>query len=154
MSELYPTSDSNPTDLSHIKGTTLEVYYYLVENQGEYGPRTIQQELNLSSSSVASYHLNRLLTNKLVEKTPAGKYYVNEVQKIGRLQDSILFAGKYVPRIYTYVFYALINMLFSIILFFVDADKGLWLAMFLASNIGLILLVLKDANAVFAQLNS
>jgi predicted transcriptional regulator len=43
-----------------LKGTTLEVYRFLLKSNKPVGTRELQRALNLSSSSVATYHLSKL----------------------------------------------------------------------------------------------
>ncbi|MHA2251648.1 MAG: hypothetical protein ACXAD7_14890 [Candidatus Kariarchaeaceae archaeon] len=93
-----------------LKGKTLDVYYYLVQNEGFHGVRDIQRELNLSSSGLTSYHLNRLLKADIITKAPKGKYGIvrNQVRS-GSLDDNLRFIKFWIPR--TFVFSSLLFML-------------------------------------------
>ncbi len=56
-----PDIENIPINLETvIKGTTLDVYFYLLRKKSAAGVREIQRNLNLSSPSISSYHLNKL----------------------------------------------------------------------------------------------
>ena len=61
---------------SVIKGTTLDVYFYLLRKKDAAGVREIQRSLDLSSPSVSSYHLEKLETLGIVRKNRFGNYEV------------------------------------------------------------------------------
>lgn len=54
--------NSEVTDESKevLKGTTLEVYRFLLKSRKPVGTRELQRAMNFSSSSVATYHLSKL----------------------------------------------------------------------------------------------
>jgi hypothetical protein len=66
------------------------------------GVREVQRALGLSSPSVASHHLGKLLTLDLVERLPDNSYDVSKVVKVGVLRNFIDFRGRFLPR-YTFV---------------------------------------------------
>ncbi|MHA1910087.1 MAG: winged helix-turn-helix domain-containing protein [Candidatus Kariarchaeaceae archaeon] len=93
---------------AEIKGTTLRVYHFLMKI-ADLGPREIQRELELSSPSVAVYHLTKLVDWGLIEKTPQGRYNVIVRLKIGILKQFIDFKGLLIPRFASYaVFFTVI----------------------------------------------
>jgi len=64
---------------SELKGTTLRVYWAIMKRGTEgVGPREIMRELDLSSPSVAAYHLEKLKSMGLVDKDSAGGYVAVE----------------------------------------------------------------------------
>lgn len=93
----------NAVDLDEIKqvvkGTTLKVYLLLARSKStDFGVREIQRQLNFSSVSLASYHLNRLEELDLVTKTPQNRYKVNKVLPIGQYEDFFVLKGRYLPK--------------------------------------------------------
>jgi hypothetical protein len=66
--------ENNPTVV--LKGTTLAVFRYIFKEGKPVGPRDIQKGLGLSSPSIASYHLAKLLEAGLIGETEKG-YTVN-----------------------------------------------------------------------------
>lgn len=59
-------------DPDALKGTTLKVYRYLFKLGGPAGIRDIQRALGLSSSSVAEYHVKKLLQSGLIREDQGG----------------------------------------------------------------------------------
>ena len=55
-----------------LKGTTLEVYRFLLKSSKPVGTRELQRALDLSSSSVATYHLSKLEDAGLLKGKQAG----------------------------------------------------------------------------------
>jgi hypothetical protein len=65
--------------------TTLKVYRFLYKNGKPLSVREIQHGLALSSSSVADYHVKKLLTLGLIVETNDSKFFVDR-----RLFDNML----------------------------------------------------------------
>jgi DNA-binding transcriptional ArsR family regulator len=86
-----------------LKGTTLQVYLYLLKHD-KVGVREVQRDLNLSSPSVASYHLDKLIDMGLVAKDEYGRYYIVKKADISILESYISILGYTVPRL---IFFAL-----------------------------------------------
>ncbi len=82
-----------------LRGTTVAVYRYMLKTKRIVGVREIQRALNLSSSSVAKYHLSKLEDAGLL-KHERGNYVINKVL----LEHSIRISHFLVPR---YLFYAI-----------------------------------------------
>ncbi len=81
-----------------LEGTALKVYTYLLRN-GPAGPREVARTLNLSSPSLAYYHLRRLEESGLVSKLPDGRYRVTGPASI----EGYVVIGKWlVPRLLAY----------------------------------------------------
>lgn len=88
---------------SELRGRTLRVYFELLLMRGPVGPRELQRKLNLSSPSLAAYHLDKLVDLRLVRRE-RGVYQVEEVVRVGVLKQFI-FLGRYaLPR---HLFYAM-----------------------------------------------
>lgn len=82
-----------------LKGTTLEVYRFLLKKGKPVGVRAVQRALNMSSPSLAVYHLSKLEDAGLLTRQN-GDYVVNRVV----LEDVIKISRFLIPR---YLFYAL-----------------------------------------------
>jgi len=90
---------------SQLKGKTLQIYWYLIKSSSSrVGVREIQRRLGLSSPSVASHHLEKLLSLGLVEKSMTGEYFLVQEVKVGLLRFFTRLGRFLVPR---YLFYSL-----------------------------------------------
>jgi len=98
---------------SHLKGKTLQIYWYLLRDpSSSVGVREVQRSLGLSSPSVAAHHLDKLLNLGLVEKTIRGEYLLNQEVKVGLLKFFSRMGRFLVPR---YLFYAIwLSTMFAI----------------------------------------
>jgi DNA-binding transcriptional ArsR family regulator len=83
-----------------LKGTTLEVYRFLLKSNKPVGTRELQRALDLSSPSVATYHLAKLEDAGILKREGGGftvsKYVLENSVKVNRFL---------VPR---YFFYAVL----------------------------------------------
>ena len=84
-----------------LKGTTLEVYRFLLKQSKPMGVREIQRALNLSSPSVATYHLAKLEEVGLLKRVN-GAYSVDKLI----LEYSIKVSRFIIPRFLFYAFFA------------------------------------------------
>lgn len=89
-----------------LKGTTLEVYRFLLKSSKPVGTRELQRALSLSSSSVATYHLSKLEDAGLL-KRDAGGFTVSKYL----LENSIKVAKFLVPRYFFYAVFAVAVLL-------------------------------------------
>jgi DNA-binding transcriptional ArsR family regulator len=85
-----------------LRGTTLEVYRFLLKSSKPVGTRELQRALNLSSSSVATYHLTKLEDAGLL-KRELGGYTVSKFL----LENSIKINRFLVPRYFFYAIFAI-----------------------------------------------
>jgi DNA-binding transcriptional ArsR family regulator len=85
-----------------LKGTTLEVYRFLLKSNKPVGIRELQRALNLSSSSVATYHLSKLEDAGLLKREEGG-YSVSKFL----LENSIKISRFLIPRYFFYSIFAL-----------------------------------------------
>lgn len=88
---------------SELKGTTLRVYWTIMKKGAEgVGPREIMRALELSSPSVAAYHLEKLKNMGLVDKDATGSYVALEGAKTEVFSDFVKVVGMMVPRYFFY----------------------------------------------------
>lgn len=92
-----------------LKGTTLEVYRFLLKSSKPVGTRELQRALNLSSSSVATYHLSKLEDAGLL-KRDAGGFTVSKYL----LENSIKVAKFLIPRYFFYAVFAVAVLLIEL----------------------------------------
>src|SRR5487761_484401 len=86
---------------SQLKGNTLRVYVYLVSHK-KSGVREVQRALHFSSSSLAQYHLTKLVDLGLLTEN-GGEYFLTEQVRVDVLKDFLQLGTFIVPR---FVFYA------------------------------------------------
>lgn len=82
-----------------LKGKTLQVYLYLLKRDEPVGVREIQRDLNFSSPSVASYHLDKLMGISLIAKDEYGRYYIVKKAEISILESFVSILGYTIPRL-------------------------------------------------------
>ncbi len=92
-----------------LRGTTLEVYRFLLKQNKPVGTRELQRALNLSSSSVATYHLAKLEDAGLLKREAGGfsvaKYLLENSVKINRFL---------VPRYFFYAIFAVAALIIEL----------------------------------------
>ena len=82
-----------------LKGKTFAVYSYIIKENKPVGTREVMRGANLSSSSVAYRHLQKLEDLGLLEKNEEGRYIIKEKAKI----SGHLWVGRtLVPRLMFY----------------------------------------------------
>lgn len=85
-----------------LEGTTLNVYSYVVKEGKSVGPREVMRATNLTSPSVAHWHLQKLEGLGLLTKTEYGEYIVKEKVNV----SGHLWVGRtLVPRLIFYSFF-------------------------------------------------
>lgn len=92
----------NTSARKHITGTTWDVYLNILTANRPTGVREVWRTLQLSSPSLAQYHINKLLKMNLIENTPDGKYQVNAEEQVEVLRNFILLRGRPIPRLVFY----------------------------------------------------
>ncbi len=118
-----------------LKGTTLKIYYHLLE-KGENraaGIREIQRDLHFSSPRLVAYHLERLERLGLVENRSGDYFLVREI-KIGVLKYFLRLGGVLLPRFLIYATFFTTVLVYSFATF--DAANKLSLLMIAVSLIG------------------
>jgi len=89
---------------SELKGKTLLVYWHMLKTPtSKTGVREIQRTLGFSSPSVASHHLEKLISLGLVDKTMTGEYFLTQEVKVGLLKFFTRLGKFLIPR---YLFYS------------------------------------------------
>ena len=81
-----------------LKYLTLKVYHLLLREDKPLSNRAVQRKLELSSPSLAFYHLNKLENVGLIRQTPNG-YVVDSVL----LGDLVRLKRMFIPRFVFYV---------------------------------------------------
>ena len=87
-----------------LAGNTLNVYTYVVKENRPVGTRDVMRGANLSSSSVAHRHLQKLELLGLLEKNEFGDYVLKE--KTG-VSGHVWVGHSLVPRLMFYSFFFL-----------------------------------------------
>jgi hypothetical protein len=94
---------TNKESAGILKGTTLDVYRFLLKANKPLGLREIQRALNISSPSLVQYYLSKLERVGLVKKD-MGAYMINKV-----LLDKCVKISRFIiPR---YLFYSVFSVL-------------------------------------------
>lgn len=93
-----------------ITGNTLRVYLYLVTH-GPCELREIHRGLGLSTPSLASYHLNRLMSAGYVRQKKDGKYFAIKEASTEILEGYTMIGTALVPQLlfFTVLFTILIT---------------------------------------------
>jgi DNA-binding transcriptional ArsR family regulator len=92
---------ASASDEDALKGTSLEIYRFLLRNGRAAGVREVQRALNLSTPSLAAYHLSKLEEAGLLKKEN-GNYVINRVV----LEDCIKVSRFLIPRFLCYAVFA------------------------------------------------
>lgn len=92
-----------------LRGTTLEVYRFLLKSSKPVGIREVQRALNLSSSSVATYHLSKLEDAGLLKRIDGG-FTVSKFL----LENSIKISRFLIPRYFFYAIFAISALLIEL----------------------------------------
>jgi len=90
------------TEKSRLHGTTWNVYLFILTSQEPVGVRDVWRQLQLSTPSLAQYHINKLLHDDLIKTTVYGKYEINDDLQIEALKNFVVFKGKLIPHLVVY----------------------------------------------------
>ncbi|MGA2680693.1 MAG: winged helix-turn-helix domain-containing protein [Candidatus Bathyarchaeia archaeon] len=104
---LAATNDSKEV----LRGTTLEVYRFLLKSNKPVGTRELQRALDLSSPSVATYHLSKLEDAGLL-KREGGGFTVSKFL----LENSVKVNRFLIPRFLFYTIFAVAALVFELTL--------------------------------------
>jgi len=103
-----------------IRGNTLKVYLYLLKH-GPSELRDVQRGLDLSSASLASYHLGKLMETGFAKQEEDGKY-----SAVKEASDRILEGySKIGPAVVPQLFF--FSLLFTILVVFFSV--GTWMGL-------------------------
>jgi hypothetical protein len=86
----------------NLEGTTLNVYACMIKENRPMGPRETMRLANLSSPSVAYWHLQKLESLGLIYKDEYGEYAVKEKVNIS---GYFWVGNNLVPRLIFYAFF-------------------------------------------------
>lgn len=102
---------------SQLKGNTLRVYIYVVTHK-QCGVREIQRALHLSSSSLAQYHLSKLVDLGLLRSNETGEYFLTDEVRVDVLKDFLKLGAVVVPRFVFYaVFFTILTTFLGVVVF-------------------------------------
>jgi len=99
---------------SKLKGTTLRVYWHLLRSGKPTTIRRLQRGLGLSSPSVASYHLEKLMDMDLVKKNVSGDYELKKTVSLEAMSSFVRISHLMIPR---YMFYT--TFFFTLLIVFI-----------------------------------
>jgi hypothetical protein len=97
--ETEELKDVTNAETETLEGRTLNVYSYVVKEGKPVGPREVMRGVNLSSPSVAYWHLQKLEACGLIGKNAYGEYVVKE--KVG-ISGHVWVGRNLVPRLLCY----------------------------------------------------
>ena len=103
---------------NEIRGNTLKVYLYLIKH-GPSELREIQRGVDLSSASLASYHLGKLGEANYVNQDEQGKYYAVKDASIKVLEGYSKVGPAVVPQLFFF------SLLFTIVAAFFSIETVL-----------------------------
>ena len=103
---------ADPAKMQEIKGNTLRVYLYLL-NSGASELRDVQRSLGLTTPSLASYHLGKLVDAGYVTQDAHGRYSVVQDATREILEGYISIGTVVFPRLFFFavLFTAIIGFL-------------------------------------------
>ena len=109
-----------------IRGNTLKVYLFLLKH-GPSELREIQRGLDLSSASLASYHLGKLIDASYVKQDEHGKYFAVKDASAKVLEGYSKVGPTVVPQLFFF------SLLFTIlaVFFSVEALYGSYYTIYL-----------------------
>jgi hypothetical protein len=91
-----------------IRGNTLKVYLFLLKH-GPSELREVQRGLDLSSASLASYHLGKLADANYVKQDEQGKYFAVKDASVKVLEGYSKVGSAVVPQLFFF------SLLFTIL---------------------------------------
>ena len=93
-----------------LRGLTLKVYKYILQNNKPVGIREVQRGLNLSSPTLALYHMNKLEEAGLIKKGADG-YVADRII----LQNLIRLRRVLIPRNFFYMIFLITSLVMLIV---------------------------------------
>jgi len=89
-----------------LRGLTLRIYKFILRSDKPVGIREVQRALNLSSPTLALYHMNKLEEAGLIKKEPEG-FVANRVI----LENLIRFRRILIPRNFFYTIFLISSLI-------------------------------------------
>jgi hypothetical protein len=102
-----------------VKGNALKIYLYLLRN-GPSQLRDIQRGANLSSASLASYHLGKLIEGGYVKQDEYGQYCTKKDTSEKVLEGYLRVGTAVVPQLFFF------SLLFTILVAFFSFAALFW----------------------------
>ena len=99
------------TTKKELTGNTLRVYLYLVTHSPSE-LREVQRGLELSTPSLASYHLNRLIEFGYANQDREGRYIADKAASMNILQEYSKVGSSMIPNLFFF------SLLFTILVSF------------------------------------
>jgi hypothetical protein len=109
-----------------IRGNTLKVYLFLLKH-GSSELREIQRGLDMSSASLASYHLGKLTEANFVGQDKQGKYFAVKDASTKVLEGYSKVGPAVVPQLFFFSLLFTIVVSFFSIETFLGSDFTFWL---------------------------
>jgi repressor of nif and glnA expression len=97
------SGQSEPKDV--LRGLTLKVYRFILKNDKPVGIREVQRGLNLSSPTLALYHINKLEEAGLIKKELDG-YVADRII----LENLVRFRRILIPRNFFYMIFLITSL--------------------------------------------
>lgn len=88
-----------------LRGLALKVYRFILKNDKPVGIREVQRALNLSSPTLALYHMNRLEEAGLIKKEASG-YVADRIV----LENVIRLRRILIPRTFFYMIFLITSL--------------------------------------------
>ena len=101
--------NTDGTGTPDIKGNTVRVYLFVLKN-GPCELREVQHALNLSTPSLAFYHLSKLVESGYLKRTDDGRYAAAVDVSADLLDGYVKFGRQMVPQL------LIVTMVFTAIL--------------------------------------
>lgn len=96
-----------------IRGNTLKVYLHLVKN-GPCELREVQRGVGLSTASLASYHLGRLVDSGHAKQDELGRYVATKESSVEILEGYSKIGSAIVPQLFFFtVLFTILAVFFS-----------------------------------------
>jgi predicted DNA-binding transcriptional regulator len=93
-----------------LRGLTLKVYRFILKNDKPVGIREVQRALNLSSPTLALYHINKLEEAGFIKKELNG-YVADRII----LENLIRLRGVLIPRNFFYTVFLVTSLIFLVV---------------------------------------
>jgi len=142
------TEENDDVIVSQLKGTTLRVFWY-ASSQKTVGVREVQRNLELSSPSVAAYHLEKLCNLGLAKKDKRNRYQITKKVNVGELRHYFRIKQWLVPRWIFYATFVTIFFLSYMIFFF----NGLTISSIFVIIISLITMIIFWTETILGFVN-
>lgn len=93
-----------------LRGLTLKVYRFILKSDRPIGIREVQRGLNLSSPTLALYHINKLEEAGLIKKELSG-YVADRIV----LENLVRFRRFLIPRNFFYSIFLVTSLIFMVV---------------------------------------